>query len=40
MTCISWSSDFALSLQDYLWMHIIVGILDQGDPKIDLIKYM
>ena len=40
VTYISWSSDFALYLEDYLWMKVILWIMDQCDTKIDLIKYM
>ena len=37
MTHISWSSDFALYLEDYLiYMNIILGIMSQYDPTFDL----
>ena len=38
MTYISWSSDFALYLEDYLI--VIIGILDPCDAKINHIKHM
>ena len=40
MTYMSWSSDFANIFKIIWWMNIIVGILDQCDTKIDLIKYV
>ena len=37
MTCISWSSDFALYLEDYLmYEHPFLGIMNQYDPTLGL----
>ena len=37
MTCIPWSSDFALYLKDYLlYEHYYMGLLCQYNPKFDL----
>ena len=41
MTYILWSSDFASYLEDYLMeKNVVLGIMDQCDAKIDLVKYM
>ena len=36
VTFILWSSNFASHLEDY----VTLGIMDQCDSKIDLVKYM
>ena len=40
VTYISWSSDFALYLEDYLMGNVIIGILGLCDAKINHIKCM
>ena len=40
VTYILWSSDFASYLEDYLMRNVVLGILDQCDSKINLVKYM
>ena len=40
VTYISWSSEFALYLEDYLMDKVITGILDPCDSKIYHIKCM
>ena len=37
---ILWCSDFASYLEDYLMRIVVLGIMDQCDSKIDLVKYM
>ena len=40
VTYILWSSYFASYLEDYLMGNVVVGIMDQCDSKINLVKYM
>ena len=40
VTHILWSSDFASCFEDYLMGNVVLGILDQSDSKINLVKYI
>ena len=40
VTYIVLSSDFASHLEDYLMEKRCIGIMDQCDSEIDLVKYM
>ena len=40
VTYILRSSDFVPYLEDCLWRNLVLGIMDQCDTKIDLVKYM
>ena len=40
VTYILWSSNFASYLEDCLMENVVLGIMDQCDSKINLVKYM
>ena len=40
VTYILWSSNFASYLEDYMWRNVVLGIMDQCDTEIDLLKHM